>query len=287
MMLSMSKLLKTLLLASSLLAVSACSSETDNEKEVVKFLKESIGKNPNIISLDVKVVDKKDMQKPKGWQAYIVSFEGKAKVGKDERKISQKSIYFVKDGVLATEMIDLKTGEKLNDTITPEFKEEFYKKSNLLYGDENAAHRVAIFSDPLCPFCKSFVPAALEYMKKYPKDFAVYYYHFPLEGLHPASPTICRAAIYLELQGDKDSIFKIYNLSVNAAEKDEQKILDAINSSLGTSITKQNIHSMMVESQFEEDKNIADALLVNGTPSVYFDGEKDTTKKRYKNVKVH
>ena len=91
----------------------------------------------------------------------------------------------------------------------------------------------------------------------------------------------------MELQGDKDSILKIYNLSINANETDEQKILDVINSSLGKNITKQNIHSVMVESQLKEDQDVASALLVNGTPSVYFDGEKDTSKNRYKNVKVH
>ena len=286
-MLSMSKLLVTLFLVSSLFSVSVFAQAKDYSNEVVSFLKNNISKNPNVISLDVKVVDKKDLQKPEGWQAYIVSFEGKAKVGKDEKKISQNSIYFVKDGIIATELIDMKTGLKLNDTISPKFKDEFYTKSNLIYGDENAAHKIAIFSDPLCPFCKAFVPGAIEYMKKYPKDFAVYYYHYPLEGLHPASPTICRAAIYLELQGKQDSLLKIYNLKIDPRETNEQKILDVINSTLGTKISIKDIHSIMVQSQFEGDRDIANALLVNGTPSVYFDGEKDATKNKYKSVKVH
>ncbi|WP_345993850.1 thioredoxin domain-containing protein [Sulfurimonas sp. HSL-1716] len=283
----MSKLLMTLFLTSSLLSVSVFAQAKDYSKEVVKFLKDSIVKNPNIISLDVKVVDKKDLQRPEGWQAYIVSFSGKAKIGKDEKKISQSSIYFVKDGFIATELIDLKTGIKLNDTVSPKFKEEFYSRSNLLYGDENAAHKIALFSDPLCPFCRSFVPGALAYMKKYPQDFAVYYYHYPLEGLHPASPTVCRAAIYLELQGKKDSLLKMYDLKINARETNEQKILDVINDALDTKITRKDIHSIMVENAFNSDQKIANALLVNGTPTVYFDGQKDPTKNKYKSVKVH
>ncbi|WP_345980808.1 thioredoxin domain-containing protein [Sulfurimonas sp. HSL3-2] len=283
----MSKLLVTLFLVSSLFSVSVFAQAKDYTNEVVSFLKNNISKNPNVISLDVKVIDKKDMEKPEGWQAYIVSFEGKAKVGKDEKKISQNSIYFVKDGIMATELIDMKTGMKLNDTISPKFKDEFYTKSNLIYGDESAAHKVAIFSDPLCPFCKAFVPGAIEYMKKYPKDFAVYYYHYPLEGLHPASPTICRAAIYLELQGKKDSLLKIYSLKIDPRETNEQKILDVINHTLGTTISVKDIHSIMVQSQFEEDRQIANVLLVNGTPTVYFDGAKDATKNKYKSVKVH
>ncbi|MDD2358598.1 MAG: thioredoxin domain-containing protein [Thiovulaceae bacterium] len=283
----MSKLLVTLLLTSSLFSAGVYAKTQDYSTQVVDFLKKSIGSNPNIVSLDVKVIEKKDLEKPQGWQAYIVSFDGKAKVGNDEKKISQGSIYFVKDGILATELIDMKTGIKLNDTVTPKFQNSFYTKENLLFGSANATHKVAIFSDPLCPFCKSFVPGALSYMKKYPRDFAVYYYHFPLEGLHPASPTICRAAIYMEMGGDKDSIFKIYNLKIDPREIDEQKILDIVNAAVGKKITKEAIHSSAVEAQYKAGQDIARALLVNGTPTMYFDGEKDAAKTKYKSVKVH
>ena len=286
-MLSMSKLLVTLLLTSSLFSVGVLAKAQDYSAQVVDFLKKSIGSNPNIVSLDIKVVEKKDLAKPQGWQAYIVAFDGKAKVGNDEKKISQNSIYFVKDGILATELIDMKTGAKLNDTVTPKFQNSFYTKENLLFGSANAAHKVAIFSDPLCPFCKAFVPGALSYMKKYPRDFAVYYYHFPLEGLHPASPTICRAAIYMEMQGDKDSIFKVYNLKIDPRETDEQKILDIVSSAVGKKITKEIIHSSAVEAQYNASQDIARALLINGTPTMYFDGEKDNAKTKYKSIKVH
>ena len=62
-MLSMSKLLVTLLLTSSLFSVGAYAKTQDYSAQVVDFLKKSIGGNPNIISLDVKVVDKKDLEK--------------------------------------------------------------------------------------------------------------------------------------------------------------------------------------------------------------------------------
>jgi protein-disulfide isomerase len=277
----------TLLLTSSFIGVGVEAKAQDDSAAVVDFLKKSIGSNPQIISLDVKVIDKKVLANPQGWQAYIVSFDGKAKVGNDEKKISQSSIYFAKDGILATELIDMKTGAKLNDSVTPKFKNSFYNKENLLFGSSNATHKVAIFSDPLCPFCKSFVPSALSYMKKYPRDFAVYYYHFPLEGLHPASPTICRAAISLEMSGDKDSIFKIYNLKIDPRETNEQKILDVVSAAIGKTIKVDTIHSAKVEAQYSASQDIARALLVNGTPTIYFDGEKDNDKKKYKSVKVH
>ncbi len=284
-MLSMSKLLTTLLLTSSFIGAGVMAQ--DDSAAVVSFLKKSIGSNPQVVSLDVKVVETKDIVKPQGWKAYIVAFDGKAKVGNDEKKISQSAIYFSKDGILATELIDMKTGAKLNDSVTPKFKNSFYTKENLLFGSVNATHKIAVFSDPLCPFCKSFVPSALAYMKKYPRDFAVYYYHFPLEGLHPASPTISKAAISLEMMGDKDSIFKIYDLKIDPRETDEQKILDVVSGAVGKKITKDIIHSAKVEAQYNASQDIARALLVNGTPTIYFDGEKDSAKTKYKSVKVH
>ena len=289
-MLSMWKLLATLFLVSSFFVISVSAKEEDYSKTLETFLKSHISKNPNVISLDVKVVGSKDLNKPKGWKAYMVSFKGKAKVGKDERPISQSSVYFVKDGMLATELIDLKTGAKLNDTISdtfaPHFKEEFYAKANLIYGNENAKHKVAIFSDPLCPFCKAFVPGALEYLKKYPKDFAVYYYHMPLAALHPASPTICKALIALQLKGHEDAILKVYRLKLDYKETNEQKILDAVNAGLGTNITLKDINSLMVQQEYKADEDIASAMMVNGTPTVFFDGLKDTSKTQYMKVKV-
>ncbi len=284
-MLSMSKLLTTLLLTSSFLG--AAMMAQDDSAVVVDFLKKSIGSNPQVVSLDVRVVETKNLSKPQGWKAYVVAFDGKAKVGNEEKKISQSAIYFAKDGILAPELIDMKTGAKLNDAVTPQFKSSFYTKENLLFGSASASHKVAIFSDPLCPFCKSFVPSALAYMKKYPRDFAVYYYHFPLEGLHPASPTICKAAIALEMAGNKDSIFKIYNLKIDPRETNEQKILNIVSAAVDKNITKELIHSPKVEVQYRKTQEIARALLVNGTPTLYFDEQKDSAKTKYKSVKVH
>ena len=58
-MLSMSKLLVTLLLTSSLLSAGALAKAQDYSAQVVDFLKKNIGSNPNIVSLDIKVVEKK------------------------------------------------------------------------------------------------------------------------------------------------------------------------------------------------------------------------------------
>jgi len=274
----MSKLLVTILSLTSLVSA--------NEAQVIDFLKKGIGSNPNIISLDIKVVNKIPLKTPKGWEAYIVQMDGKAKAGNKTQPISQRSMYFVGDGSITTDLYDLKTGEKLSNSISPDFSTEYYDDKHHLFGNKDAAHKVVIFSDPLCPFCRTFVPKALSYMKKYPKTFAVYYYHFPLRSLHPAAITLVEAAYVAESMGHKGIVEGLYKAEVDGREPNKQKILDAFNKTQGTKLTLKDISTPYAKKHLENDMNVAQEHMVNGTPTVYFDGKKDTTKTRYKNVKI-
>lgn len=275
----MSKLLiPILILSSSLLNA--------NDAQVISFLKKGIGANPNIISLDIKIVEKVDLERPLDWQAYVVQLDGVARMGSKTQPISQRSIYFVGDGLVTAELYDLKTGEKLNASISPEFKAKYYDESHLLFGDKNAAHKAVIFSDPLCPFCRTFVPKALAYMKQYPKTFAVYYYHFPLRSLHPAAIPLVKAAFAAEKQGQKSVVEGLYKVNVDGREKDMQKILDAFNTAQGTKITLADISKDEIQKHLDHDMAVAQEHLVNGTPTLFFDGKKDPTKLQYKNVKL-
>lgn len=275
----MSKLSATMLISASLFAAT--------NSEVESFLKKSLSKNPAVTSLEVKVVDRNPLQDVKGWDSFIVSLQAKVKQGKNERDVKQRVIYFANDKVITNDLTDIKTGKNLRDSVAPKFKAEYYKKANLLYGNANAKHKVAIFSDPLCPFCRRYVPGALEYMKQYPETFAVYYYHFPLTRLHPASPTLVRAAIAAELQGRKNVILSLYKVPATITrEKDEKKILEAFNKAVNANIKISDLHSPMVDAQLKSDGAIVESLMVGGTPTVYFDGEKDSGKNRYKEVKV-
>lgn len=286
-MLLMSRLLISVILAGSLFLSSVYAQSHDAQTmQVLSFLKNRISHNPNISDLNIKIVGQKNLRRPYGWTAYMVAFHAKAKIGGKEKFVTQRSVYFVKDGFLTTQFISLKTGEKINYLITPKFKNSFYSKSNLLYGNANAKYKVAIFSDPLCPFCREFVPPALRYMRKYPKTFAVYYYNFPLTLLHPASPTVVRAAIYLELKGDKSIILRLYGLKINIEQTNKQKILDEFNKQLGTHVTLQDINSVMVKDSLKHDENLGAKLMVRGTPTFFFNGVMDPTKMKYKEVKV-
>lgn len=273
----MLKLLATTLLLSSVVSASSSS------KKVESFLKNNFANNPAIESVNVKIKNEVEIKEIKNWTAYFVELE--AVVKKDKRKVSQKMVWFSDGNLITKELYDLKNSRNISDLVALPFKDEYYSKENLIYGNENAKHKVVIFSDPLCPFCRSYVPEAIKYMKKYPNKYAIYYYHFPLESLHPAAVDLVKAAVALELKGRKNVVLDLYKVKVDAREKSSDKILEAFNKTMNSYIKYNELLSKEVSKHIENDSKIADLLMVKGTPTVFFDGKMDRTKNRYKEVK--
>jgi thiol-disulfide isomerase/thioredoxin len=273
----MLKLFTITLLLSSLVEASSVS----NKIEI--FLQKTYGANPNIKSINVKVTNKVPVKGRNDWSAYIV--EVNAVLKKDKRKIAQKMIWFSNGDLIAKDLFDLDSGVMMNDLIKLEFKDEYYREQNLIYGNPNARNKIAIFSDPLCPFCRNFVPKVINDMKNEPNKYAIYYYHFPLPSLHPAGVELVKAAIALELKGRKDVILDLYKVKVDPREKSVKKILAAFNKVMNSNIKTYDLQSKEVREHVKADLEIADALMVNGTPTVFFNGKLDKTKTKYKEAK--
>lgn len=273
----MLKLLAITLTLSSLLRADASSTAVE------KFLKDTFSSNPNIQSINVKVTSVTEVKGYEDWNAYYVELDAMLK--KEKRQVVQKMVWFSDGKVVTKELFDLGSGKNMNDLVSLPFKNEYYKKENLIYGNPNAKHKVVIFSDPLCPFCRTFVPEAVEYMKKEPNKFAIYYYHFPLDSLHPAAVELVKAAIALELKGRKDVVLDLYKVNVDPKEKNNEVILKEFNKVMKSDIKMFELMSKEVLEHFKNDLAIADALMVNGTPTMFFDGNMDKTKSKYKEVK--
>jgi len=270
----MLKLLSITLLVNSFAYASSVSDK------VADFLDDKFMENPRLKSVDVHVSDVVPLRQLKGWNAYIVDVKASLKA-QPKRVIKQRMIWFSNGRIITKDLVDMQDGQSFTELVKPSFKAAYYHKENLIFGSTDAKHKVAIFSDPLCPFCKGFVPGALSYMKKYPKRFAVYYYHFPLERLHPASVHLVKAAAAAEQQGYKDVVEKLYKIKVNPREKDVKKILEAFNKAEGTHLRLKDLNTPAVMKQVNRDLNIANSLMVGGTPTVYLDGKVDNTKKKY------
>ena len=271
----MLKLLTIALLTSSLFGAA-------KNADIEIFLYKKFKNNEDIKSINIKVISKSKMDNMPSWNAYIMDINA---ILKDNRKVNQKMIWFSNGSVITQDFINLKTGESLKNSVSPKFKAEFYKKANLIYGNEDAKHKVAIFSDPLCPFCRTFVPKAIKYMKKRPDTFAIYYYHLPLPSLHPAAVELTKAAIAAELRGHKDVTLNLYKVKVDAKERNVSKILKEFNKVLGTNIKPNDLNNPEVVSHYNNDEKIASYLMVQGTPTMFFDDKEDKTKKKYKEIK--
>lgn len=273
----MLKLLATIAVLSSLLAADS------SYERVEEFLEKSFSNNQNIKSIKIKVTNKIAVKERSGWNAYFVELDAILK--KDSRQVVQKMIWFSDGKVITKELFDLESGKDMSDFVSLPFKNEYYNKANLICGNENAKHKVVIFSDPLCPFCRQFVPEAIEYMKKEPNKFAVYYYHLPLESLHPSAVELIKAAIALELKGTKDVVLNLYKVNVDPKEKSNDVILKEFNKVMNSNITMVDLMSPEVLKHLQNDLKVADALMVNGTPTVFLDGIVDKTKMKYKEAK--
>lgn len=258
------------------------SADVDNKK-IEEFLSNIYKNNQNIKSLKIKVLDRMEVKDHNGWTAYIVEMD--AMMAKDGRQIVQKMVWFSDGDVISKEIFNINSKQDLNEFVTFVFKDEYYKKEHLIYGSEKSRHKVVIFSDPLCPFCKQIVPQALEYMKKDPNKYAVYYYHLPLENIHPASVELVQAAVALELKGRKDVALDIYKVNVNPQEKSNEVVLNEFNKVMKSNITMVDLMSKEVTEHLKNNMAVVDKLLVNGTPTIFVDGMIDRTKTKYKEVK--
>lgn len=272
-------LLMLKLLATSLLLVSFVNA-SDAGENLKEYLEEKYSENTNIKTLELEIEEEVSLEELKDWKAYIVVLKATLKA-KPKNLIKQKVIWFSNGKIITKELTSLKTGESLTAAVRPKFKAEYYKKENLIYGNKDAEHKVAIFSDPLCPFCRNFVPGAIEDMRKQPKKFAVYYYHFPLPSIHPASVPLVKAAVAAELKGFKDVVLNLYKVQVDPREKDINKVVAAFNKAVGSKLVPADLITPEVTKQINYDLRTAENVMVSGTPTLYFDGEIDKTKKKY------
>ncbi|MCK9454347.1 MAG: thioredoxin domain-containing protein [Sulfurimonas sp.] len=266
-----------------ILVVSSLVKADDIKQKIETFIEDSFDNNPNVKSMNVKILSENKVDGHEKWSAYIVELDAILK--KDGRHVVQKMMWFSDGEVITKELFDLKRAKEMSDFVSIPFKDEFYKRENLISGNANAKHKVAIFSDPLCPFCRSYVPEAINYMKKFPNKYAVYYYHFPLETLHPAAVELVQAAIALELKGRKNVVLDLYKVNIDPKERSNKKILAEFNRVMNSNIKSFELLSKEVTKHFRSDLDVASMMMVNGTPMVFFDGKLDKTKMKYKEAK--
>ncbi|WP_323587297.1 DsbA family protein [Aliarcobacter butzleri] len=254
-----------------------------NDSTVVDFEKKRVAQNPNVKVKDVKVNTKKDLPLA-GWNGYILDVEAIVQ----EKSLKVKDILFSNGDYIALDLIDAKTGKSLKDLVTPNLTSNYYDKTKLIAGNHNAKDKIAVFSDPLCPFCMEYIPEVINYVNKNSDSIALYYYAFPLVQIHPASEALSKIIEVAKNKGVKDIELKAYKTDwetyFSPKENDEKKILEAFNKELKTNIKLEEIASKDINEKLSKDMSMGEEVMVTGTPTIFVNGVKDTTRELYKTL---
>lgn len=261
----------SILLATSLFA---------NEKSIIEFEKQRISQNPNVKVEDVKINMKKALPID-GWNGYILDVKAKVQ----DKEINAKDIIFSNGDYVSLELIDIKTGKSLKDVMTPNLTSKYYDKSKLIAGNHNAKDKLVIFSDPLCPFCMDYVPDVIKYVQKHSDSIALYYYNFPLLRLHPAALPLSKIIEVAKEKGMKDIELKVYEADwekyFTSKETDEKKIVEAFNKEFKTNIKLEETQDKKIDNIIQSDIKMGEDVMVQGTPTIFVNGQKDTQKDKY------
>jgi len=252
------------------------------EHKLTRYEQYRLGANPNLDVNSLKLVFSKPLKD--GWSGYV--FDIDLTIINQKRNIKVKDIIFSNGNLVTSELKTIK-GFDLKRDIHPTLDKRYYKDSHLIAGNKNAKHKLVLFSDPLCPICTEDTPKIIKDVQEHPNTFALYYISFPLD-MHPTAKVIAKAAMIAKKQGIKNIDYKVYTANFERffdayGNKDAKKSLDAFNKVLKTNITMTQIRdNSLVDKLQKEDIKLANDAMVNGTPTLFLDGNIDSTRSKYK-----
>jgi len=257
----------------------SANTQPDN-KLLLKYVKKAVVKNPEVKVKGVTVLESKTDESLPGWTILLTTMD----LEYQKKEIHAPETMFVKDGLVTGHLVDLKTGNDYRDNIKPSVPQSYYNDAHLLFGNKDAEHKILIFSDPQCPFCQELVPEIFNTAKENPTKIAVYYYHLPLLRIHPVSDVLTRVMHVAQHEGKMDVVEKIYSLKINPRETDMTKILSAVKTQTGYSVTAAQVNAKEVKEAMKADEIAAGKMMVSGTPTIYIDGKWDKMRNGHKNL---
>ncbi|OCL83235.1 disulfide isomerase/thiol-disulfide oxidase [Arcobacter porcinus] len=255
-----------------------------NEQLVIEFEKNRLERNPELIVNSIKTFYIKKLDIKGDWSAYILDVN----VDLKDKNMIVKDILFSNGEVVTSELYDINSNKSLQEQASPDLNNSYYDEKKLIAGTHGVKNSLVVFSDPLCPFCQRYIPELISYVNKNSKNIALYYYSFPLIQIHRASLDLSKL-IEIAKQSDKNIVEKAYKVNWNRYfdpnSTDSKLILDSFNKELKTNIKLEELQAEKYHKVIEDEVKMAENLLVNGTPTIYINGKKDSSKEAYKKLK--
>jgi len=278
MKLSMLKLLTIVSLLSTSLLASKKIDESILNYETKKV--SSILKRRDIILNNVDILLKKDL-KQNGWYGYTfnLTFTVQGKT------LSQKDTLFTNGDLITSDLINSKTKSSFKDIMYPKLSKKFFDKEYFIAGNPKSKNTLVLFSDPLCPICVDEVPTIIKNVMDNPQNIALYYYSLPLP-MHPTAAALSKASKIAHQMGIKDVQYKLYSANLGSLykayeEKDDQIALNHFNTLFKTNITVEQINSDKLNKKLQYQLDMSEEAFVNGTPTLFLNGEIDKTRTEY------
>jgi len=215
-------LMSKLLMSTVIVSITLSANSVPDNKLLVKYVKRAIVKNPQVTVKGVTLLESKTNKNLPGWTILLTTMD----LEYQKKELHVPEMMFVKDGLITGHLVNLKTGNDYRNEIKPTVPDSYYNDAHLLFGNKDAAHKVLIFSDPQCPFCKETVPGIFKAAKENPTKLAIYYYHLPLLRIHPVSDIITRAMLVEQDKKNYDKVIEMYSLDIDPREVNLTKVLE-------------------------------------------------------------
>ena len=129
----MSKLLMSTVVATVTLSANA---QPDN-KQLLKYIKKAVVKNPQVKVKGVTVIESKTHEKLPGWTILLTTMD----LEYQKKEIHAPEMMFIKDGLVTGHLVDLKTGNDYRDNIKPSVPASYYDDAHLLFGNKDAENK--------------------------------------------------------------------------------------------------------------------------------------------------
>ena len=244
-----------------------------NHELLTSYLKQSISKevakqpNKKALIKNIRFLTSKKIDKT--WTGYFISM--KVTVfdnGESGAEVIPAQVILFTDGKSVTEELAGPLGQDITASLIPTVDESMYAADHIIAGNKSAKHKIVVFSDPVCPGCRKALPRILTRVRNNPNEFVLYFYHFPLEHIHPEAVGIVKGMIALHRIGKRDVIDRVYTEDIQSFS-DLKKMYGDIK------ISEKDVQ------HYKNDLDVTERLAVAGTPALYYDGVNDPHGKRF------
>lgn len=152
----------------------------------------------------------------------------------------------------------------------PKSKKEIDVSGSPSKGPEDAPVTIVEWADFECPFCRLMVPVLESLVERFPGQVRVVYKFYPLTT-HKNGEPAARAAVAAMNQG---KFWEAHRKLFDSQGRLEPTDLEAIAKALQLDVPKwrADLGTAEVGDRIKKDKDLADALGLEGTPMIFVDG---------------